>query len=123
MSPDGWFWSGQNGSDPKDPINGYTYLRDVYKSVDPGFNRRFTVPVLYDTVEKTIVNNESGDIIRILNDFPRQNQQGKDKISDDDDIPDLYPEHLRREIDAINEKTYEPINNGKILAPSRMQII
>ena len=116
MSKDGFFWSGQNGSDPKDPINGYTYLRDLYKSVDPEFNRRYTVPVLYDKVEKTIINNESSDIIRILNDFPRHNEKGKGGISDDD-IPDLYPEHLRQEIDAINEKTYEPINNGKILAP------
>jgi putative glutathione S-transferase len=57
------------------------------------------VPVLYDTVERRIVNNESADILRMLDAWS-------------DEGPDLYPEDLVDEIDAINERVYEQVNNG-----------
>jgi glutathionyl-hydroquinone reductase len=51
-----------------DPLHkGFTHLRDVYFDVDSGYEGRFTVPVLYDKKQMTIVNNESADILRMLN--------------------------------------------------------
>jgi putative glutathione S-transferase len=62
------------------------------------------VPVLWDTKTRTIVNNESSEIIRILNrDFDAHARRK---------LPDLYPEGLRKEIDAVNERVYRTVNNG-----------
>ena len=95
-----WFWSGRDGTDEVDPVNGFKYIKEVYHSVDPSYNARFTIPVLYDKKLRTIVNNESSEIIRILNTFPRETD------AETPNIPDLYPEHLREEIDKINEPVY-----------------
>ncbi|WYZ46422.1 hypothetical protein EsH8_IX_000647 [Colletotrichum jinshuiense] len=92
-----------------DPIPGhenFTHLRDLYFESAPEYAGRFTVPVLYDTKLKTIVSNESSEIIRML-------------YTEFDDILDekysgvnLYPEALRSQIDETNEWTYDKINNG-----------
>ena len=66
-------------------MNGFKRIRGVYESVDPDYNLRWTIPVLYDKKLKTIINNESSEIIRILNTFPR------DKT---DDVKDIYSESL-----------------------------
>lgn len=95
-----WFWSGRDGTDTVDPVNGFKNIKEVYHSVDPNYSARFTIPVLYDKKLKTIVNNESSEIIRILNTFPRQAD------ADTAGIPDLYPKHLRKQIDEINEPIY-----------------
>ncbi|KAF9870086.1 cell wall biogenesis protein glutathione transferase [Colletotrichum karsti] len=92
-----------------DPVPGhenFTHLRDIYFESAPGYEGRFTVPVLYDTKLKTIVSNESSEIIRML-------------YTEFDDLVDekyrqvkLYPEVLRTQIDEANEWTYDKINNG-----------
>ncbi len=85
--------------DDPDPVNGFTYLSEAYRATDPAFDARVTVPVLWDTVEGRIVNNESADIIRMLATWS-------------DEGPDLYPEPLRDEIDAMNERIYHGVNNA-----------
>jgi putative glutathione S-transferase len=101
----GWrFGDGDPANGDPDPVNGWDYLSEGYRATDPDFDARVTVPVIWDTKTGTIVNNESADVIRILNssfdEFARNPQL------------DLYPEHLRAEIDSINEWVYATVNNG-----------
>jgi putative glutathione S-transferase len=91
----GWRFS----EDQPDPVNGYAFLAEAYVATDPSFDARVTVPVLYDTQERRIVNNESADIIRMLNAWSTQG-------------PDLYPEDLRTAIDEVNDRVYDTVNNG-----------
>jgi glutathionyl-hydroquinone reductase len=84
-----------------DPVNGFRFLAEAYEASRPGYEGRVTVPVLWDREERRIVNNESADLLRML-----------DAWDDDPAHPRLYPEPLRAEIDAINERVYEQVNNG-----------
>ena len=90
-----------------DPIHGFPLLRDVYRHVKPDYSGNITVPVLYDKVKDTIVNNESSEIIRMLttafNAYSATPEQA---------ALDLYPTPLRPAIDAVNEWVYPTINNG-----------
>ncbi|ADB53810.1 glutathione S-transferase family protein [Conexibacter woesei] len=86
-----------------DPVNGFRYLSEAYTRSDPEFDGRVTVPVLWDKETGRIVNNESAEIVRMLN--SAWDEWG-------DKTVDLYPEALRDEIDAINERVYETVNNG-----------
>ena len=99
---DGWAFGDFPGCIP-DIVNGARYLREVYAKADPRYSGRVTVPVLWDRETGTIVNNESSEIIRMLN-------------SEFEDVArlheDYYPHPLRAEIDAINRMVYEKINNG-----------
>jgi len=79
------------------------YLANVYRGADQHYTGKITVPVLWDNRKETIVNNESSDIIRILN---------SSFNSFTDSEIDLYPEFLRKEIDEMNSKVYDKINNG-----------
>ncbi|MCW2955972.1 MAG: glutathione-dependent reductase [Thermoleophilia bacterium] len=88
----------------RDPLHGWTYLSEAYAVSDPSFDGRVTVPTLWDTKLGRIVNNESSDVIRMLN-------SEFDAVATNSDL-DLYPEELRDEIDAINAWVYETINNG-----------
>ncbi|MEA2190954.1 MAG: glutathionyl-hydroquinone reductase [Solirubrobacteraceae bacterium] len=99
----GWAFTGAAGT-TLDEINGWTYLAEGYVATDPGFDARITVPVLWDKVSGRIVNNESADIIVMLN-------SAFDEFADHPDL-DLYPLALRPEIDAINETIYDNVNNG-----------
>jgi len=100
---DGWqFTPGKDGCTP-DTVNGSDYLWEVYVAADPEMTGRVTVPVLWDKHEETIVNNESKEIIRMLD-------TGMDGVASRD--VDLYPEGYREEVDRIIEAIYEPINNG-----------
>ena len=102
MGEDGWHFSDGPGCIP-DTVNGTRFLREVYKLAQEDYTGRVSVPVLWDKREKTIVNNESAEIIRMLNtEF--------DEWADGE--PDFYPAALRGEIDAINEPIYEHVNNG-----------
>ena len=83
---------------------GIRYLHELYVKGKPGYTGRVTVPVLWDERETRIVNNESSEIIRMLNrDFDALARRKLD---------DLYPEKLRREIDWLNERIYRTVNNG-----------
>jgi putative glutathione S-transferase len=85
--------------DAPDPVNGFRFLEEAYTLTDPDFDDRVTVPVLFDTQTNRIVNNESAEIIRMLNAWAP-------------DGPDLYPEDLRTAIDEVNERVYNSVNNG-----------
>lgn len=105
LGPEGWsFGREDNGVDTKDHINGFGLLREVYHQSDPDYKGNITVPVLYDTKLKLIVNNESSEIIRILN--TQFNHLAKHPEVD------LYPEALRAEIDEVNDFVYHNVNNG-----------
>ncbi|KFL29103.1 glutathione S-transferase [Devosia riboflavina] len=86
-----------------DPINGATYMHEIYTAADPTVSGRATVPVLWDKKQNTIVNNESADILRMLN-------SGFGDLASSE--YDLYPEALRPEIDALNDYIYPRLNNG-----------
>jgi putative glutathione S-transferase len=75
----------------------------MYTRADPLFTGRATVPVLWDKKQSTMVNNESSDIIRMLN-------RAFDAFGDAS--VDFYPTDLRTGIDALNERIYEGLNNG-----------
>ncbi|KZT69202.1 glutathione S-transferase [Daedalea quercina L-15889] len=84
-----------------DPLYSADHLKDIYLRVTPDYEGRFTVPVLYDKKTETIVNNESSEIIRIFNSaFNHLLPADKAKF-------DLYPEHLRKEIDELNTWVYD----------------
>jgi glutathionyl-hydroquinone reductase len=102
MGKDGWVFSDGPGCIP-DTVNGFSYLHQVYTAAEPDYTGRVTVPVLFDKKTGMIVNNESAEIIRMLN-------------AEFDDLGDasvdLYPVALRTEIDRINALVYDDINNG-----------
>lgn len=102
MLDDGWEFRGFPDSTP-DPVHNARYLREVYKAADPEFTGRVTVPVLWDTREGTIVNNESREILRMFD------QQWNSIATDTTDYaPEALLESVEKTIDAI----YEPVNNG-----------
>lgn len=99
---EGWTYVPEEGCLP-DEVNGVTYLHEAYTKADPQYTGRVTVPTLWDKERRTIVNNESSEIIRMFNNaFDEVGATG----------PDFYPEELRDEIDAVNEDVYAYINNG-----------
>jgi len=102
MPPESWVFGDYPASTP-DHIHGYHRLADLYEHVAPGYDAVVTVPVLYDKVRDLIVNNESSEIIRMLN--RAFDQWGRANV-------DFYPRHLRAEIDKINAFVYDNINNG-----------
>ncbi len=103
MSDDGWHFSSAPGALP-DIVNRCDFLREVYLLTDPHYTGRVTVPVLWDTKEKTIVNNQSLEIMRILDTEFNEIAAKSAK--------DFYPKELKEEIDAAIDEIYEPINNG-----------
>jgi putative glutathione S-transferase len=102
LTDEGWRFGGFPGA-TEDHLHGATYMHQVYTRADPHYTGRATVPVLWDKKRDTIVNNESADILRILN-------AGFGDIADAS--VDLYPEPLRAEIDALNDRIYPRLNNG-----------
>ncbi|KAH6986793.1 glutathione S-transferase, partial [Ilyonectria destructans] len=90
-----------------DPLHeGFTHLRQLYLETDPGYEGRFTVPTLYDKIQKVIVNNESSEILRMLG------TEFDDVIDEKYRDVSLYPETLREQIDEAHEWHYDKINNG-----------
>ena len=87
----------------RDAVNGATYLHQIYTQADPHFTGRATVPALWDQQRRTIVNNESADLLRMFN-------SGFGALADAS--IDLCPEDLRAAIDTLNEATYASLNNG-----------
>ena len=101
MGDDGWTFAPGPGGIPD--LDGASLLHEVYRRADPHYTGRVTVPVLWDEKARTIVNNESADIVRIFG-------SAFDGVGA---LPgDLYPAALRAEIDAVNARVYETLNNG-----------
>lgn len=99
MLDEGWVFGGQY----VDGVFGSRKLHEIYLRADSGYTGRVTVPILFDTKHETIVNNESSEIIRMLNRFaPRTKNQDLD----------LYPGQLQTEIERWNERIYSHLNNG-----------
>jgi glutathionyl-hydroquinone reductase len=96
----GWAFTGGEYSDP---VNGFRFLGQAYAANDPGYDDRLSVPVLWDTETKRIVNNESADILRMYT-------TAFDGLATRD--VDLWPEPHREEIDALNTRLYEDVNNA-----------
>lgn len=102
MGSNGWTFEPAPGVVP-DPVSNVQYLYEVYLRANPGYSGRVTVPVLWDLERNVIVNNESADIIRMLN-------------SAFDDVGarpgDYAPAELLADIDAVNARVYDAVNNG-----------
>ena len=80
------------------------FLHELYAKAKPGYTGRVTVPVLWDEKDERIVNNESAEIVRMLNrEFDALARRK---------APDLYPAKLKKEIDWLNERIYRTVNNG-----------
>jgi glutathionyl-hydroquinone reductase len=100
--PHGWRFGTSPGTVP-DSVNGASELMEIYLRADPHYSGRVSVPVLWDKERRTIVNNESAEIIRMLNGaFGRFTNVRTD----------YYPPPLRAEIDRVNALVYENVNNG-----------
>lgn len=102
MGDQGWTFAPGAGVVP-DPIHKADVLHQVYTAAAPDYSGRVTVPVLWDKKTATIVSNESSEIIRMLNTaFDEFGARPGD----------YYPEPLRTEIDALNTRIYDTLNNG-----------
>ena len=101
--PKGQGWAYSRGFDDLRPVDGVFHVHQVYSAAHPDFTGRATVPVLWDRETRTIVNNESSEIIRMLN--AEFDEFGNAAL-------DLYPGALRDAIDEINAFVYDAINNG-----------
>lgn len=102
MADNGWTFQAGEGVVP-DSVNNADYMHQVYTTAMPDYSGRVTVPVLWDKENHTIVSNESPELIRMFN-------SAFDSIGAA--TGDYYPEHLRAEIDELNERIYESVNNG-----------
>nr|WP_217895090.1 glutathione S-transferase family protein [Acetobacter tropicalis] len=102
LTDQGWRFGDYPGADV-DTLNGATWMHELYTRADPHYTGRATVPVLWDRKRRTIVNNESADIVRMFN-------SGFGTLASSHH--DLYPEALRGEIDVLNDGLYVQLNNG-----------
>jgi glutathionyl-hydroquinone reductase len=102
LGDQGWTFEQGPGA-TGDRLHGLDYLHQLYTRAKPDYTGRVSVPVLWDQERQTIVNNESAEIIRMLNSaFDGFGARG----------PDTYPEALRGAIDEVNDRVYEHVNNG-----------
>jgi len=102
---EGWSFGDLEGS-TEDHIFHFKHLHQLYTKVESTYTGRVTVPVLFDKKTQTIVNNESSEIVRMLNSaFDHLLPKEKADI-------DLYPKRLQAQIDALNDWMYPSINNG-----------
>jgi glutathionyl-hydroquinone reductase len=102
MGEHGWTFAAGEGVIP-DPLYNSRYMYELYARADDEYSGKVTVPVLWDQHTQTIVNNESADIIRMLGSaFDHAGAKAGD----------YYPQPLRIEIDTINQRVYDTLNNG-----------
>jgi len=99
---EGWQFTPEKEGCTPDTVNGFDYLREVYTAADPGYTGHVSVPVLWDKKHETIVNNESVEVMRMLDGAFDEYGNGVD----------LYPEGYRDEVDRIVDDIYDTINNG-----------
>ena len=101
MLDDGWIFSAKG--EYADDLYGVKFMHEIYTRADSHFTGQITVPVLWDKKLNTIVNNESSEIIRMLN----------SEFNEFTDVKtDFYPPELRSKIDEVNAPIYDNINNG-----------
>ena len=98
----GWAFTGAPGTDADD-VNGFRFLAEAYHASDPDYHGRITVPVLWDRETRRIVNNESSEVIRMLN---------AEFGAFTDVNLGLYPAGHRTEIDEVNARVYDGLNNA-----------
>jgi glutathionyl-hydroquinone reductase len=107
MGSNGWSFTAPDGSvypaSTPDRVNGVRYLYEIYRLARPDYTGRVTVPVLWDKHRNTIVNNESAEIIRMLN--SAFDEWGGHEVN-------FLPAHLRVRVDEINAYVYDNVNNG-----------
>ncbi|MGR3699316.1 MAG: glutathione S-transferase family protein [Roseovarius sp.] len=103
MLSEGWEFRTDFAGATGDRLYGLPYARDIYLKADPEISGRVTVPILWDTERETIVSNESAEIIRMFN-------SAFDGITGN--TLDFWPEDLRAEIEPVNERIYDTVNNG-----------
>jgi len=101
MLENGWQFDGPGSTG--DALHGAQFMHQIYTRADSRFSGRVTVPVLWDKKNSTIVSNESSEIIRMFN-------SAFDSITGN--TQNFYPEHLREEINSLNDEVYERVNNG-----------
>lgn len=102
MAEHGWTFAPGAGVVP-DPIHNAKFMHQIYTAADPRYSGRVTIPVLWDRERATIVNNESSEIIRMLN----------SAFDSHGATPgDYYPADLRADIDQVNVRVYDSVNNG-----------
>ena len=101
----GWIYERRAGYPDctADDVNGFHYLHEAYVAADPKYTGKVTIPTLWDKKTRTIVSNESSDIIRMLN---------SEFVGVAGNERDYYPADLREEIDGLNDFVYDNINNG-----------
>ena len=102
MVDHGWTFDAADGVIP-DTVNDARLLHEIYTKADSDFSGCVTVPIIWDKKNKTIVSNESSEIIRMFN-------SAFDNIGAD--VGDYYPKELRQEIDSLNDRIYSTLNNG-----------
>ena len=103
MLSDGWTFQTDFDGATGDRLFDLPFARDLYTKAAPKFSGRVTVPILWDKHQNTIVSNESSEVIRMLN-------TAFDDITGNTD--DYWPEHLRDDIEPINDRIYDTVNNG-----------
>ncbi|MFD1795982.1 glutathione S-transferase family protein [Paracoccus aurantiacus] len=103
MLSEGWEFRTDFPAATGDKLFGTPYLRDIYLRADPKASGRVTVPVLWDKQQNTIVSNESAEIIRMFN-------SAFDELTGNE--LDFWPENLRPQIEALNTRIYDTVNNG-----------
>ena len=99
----GWSFDTDDGAAQGDSLLGCDYIHQVYQRSDPQVTTRATVPVLWDKETAQIVSNESSEIIRMLN-------SAFDGITNN--TLDFWPEELRAEMEPVNDRIYQTLNNG-----------
>ncbi|HEC70286.1 MAG TPA: glutathione S-transferase family protein [Roseobacter sp.] len=103
MLEDGWTFDTDFNGATGDTLAGGKYARDIYLKAAPKFSGRATVPILWDIQKNTIVSNESSEIIRMFN-------SAFDTVTGNED--DYWPLALRDQIEALNDRIYNTVNNG-----------
>tara|TARA_R110002074_G_scaffold131537_5_gene274150 strand:- start:805 stop:1794 length:990 start_codon:yes stop_codon:yes gene_type:complete len=103
MLEDGWTFDTDFNGATGDTLAGGEYARDIYLKAAPKFSGRATVPILWDIQKNTIVSNESSEIIRMFN-------SAFDTVTGNED--DYWPLALRDQIEALNDRIYNTVNNG-----------
>jgi len=103
MLDQGWTFQTDDHGATGDRLYGLDYAHQLYTRAKPDYSGRVTVPILWDTQAETIVSNESSEIIRMFN-------SAFDGITGNTD--DYWPEARREEIEAVNARIYDTVNNG-----------